>query len=291
MDKVTVIIPTYNRGKTLLRSIESVLNQTYRNLEVIVVDDNSTDDTEYIIKCIKDKRFNYIKNLENKGACYSRNLGIDMSTGKYIAFQDSDDEWKVDKLQKQLKYLKERKLDIVSCYMSQIYDDGKTSIFPKVEINKINIMEYIYYGNIFSTQTIVCKKECLINDKFDNEMPRFQDWELMIRLCQKYKAGLVNENLVDVYIQQDSISKNPKKAIDALNIINKKYASNNNLKSFYYRNMGIYSLQDKAIYSKRFFDKAFEYNKKSIINITNHILTSLKLTFIVRVIYKLKGRI
>ena len=91
--KVSVIIPTYNRATTIIKSINSVLNQTYSNFEIVVVDDNSDDNTKDIIKQIQDDRIIYIKNKKNLGAASARNIGIKNATGELIAFQDSDDEW------------------------------------------------------------------------------------------------------------------------------------------------------------------------------------------------------
>ena len=108
---ISVIIPTHNREKTIKKSIDSVLCQTYNNIEIIVVDDKSTDNTEEVINSIKDNRIKYIKLDENKGACFARNKGIELAQGKYIAFQDSDDEWLPQKLEIQLRYLEEKKFD------------------------------------------------------------------------------------------------------------------------------------------------------------------------------------
>ena len=88
---ISVVIPTYNRGKVIRKSIESVLNQSYKNIELIIIDDGSTDNTEFVVKKISDNRIKYIKLNENKGACYARNIGIKKAKGKYIAFVDSDD--------------------------------------------------------------------------------------------------------------------------------------------------------------------------------------------------------
>jgi len=89
---VSVIIPTYNRAHTIGRAIKSVLNQTYQDFEIIVVDDGSTDNTEEVVKSFRDKRIRYIQHKKNKGAAAARNTGIKSAKGKYIAFQDSDDD-------------------------------------------------------------------------------------------------------------------------------------------------------------------------------------------------------
>ena len=114
-DKISVIIPTYNRGKSIIQSINSVLEQTYHNLEILIVDDCSTDDTEYLISKIDDPRVKYIKLKENKGASFARNIGIKIATGKYITFQDSDDLYKTNKIEKQYINLIKKNSDFDFC--------------------------------------------------------------------------------------------------------------------------------------------------------------------------------
>jgi len=100
-DKISVIIPTFNRGHLIIKSIKSVLNQTYPNIEILVVDDGSTDNTEKLIKNFDNNRIKYIKIKKNIGASHARNIGIMNASGKYISFQDSDDVYHIDKLEKQ----------------------------------------------------------------------------------------------------------------------------------------------------------------------------------------------
>ena len=96
----------YNAAETLSAAIESVLAQTFEDWEMIICDDCSTDNTEKIVKNITDSRFHYIRLEKNSGACTARNRGIKEAKGDYIAFNDSDDQWHIDKLEKQLSFLK-----------------------------------------------------------------------------------------------------------------------------------------------------------------------------------------
>ena len=104
MDKVSVIIPTYNRSHTLKRAVESVLGQTFDNFELLIVDDGSEDDTKSVVDSIQDKRIRYIKLKENRGAAGARNEGVRRSECSLIAFQDSDDVWRPEKLERQMIY-------------------------------------------------------------------------------------------------------------------------------------------------------------------------------------------
>src|SRR3989344_1865760 len=98
MSKVSVVLPTYNRAHTLERAVRSVLNQTHKDFELIVVDDGSTDNTRDIVVSFADGRIRYIKHESNKGVAEARNTGIGASRASLIAFQDSDDEWLPHKL-------------------------------------------------------------------------------------------------------------------------------------------------------------------------------------------------
>lgn len=252
---ISVIIPTYNRGDTIIRSINSVLNQTYSNIEIIVIDDNSNDNTNEIIQQIGDKRLKYIRLSENRGACYARNYGLEVAKGEYIAFQDSDDEWLPNKLEKQLSYLINNDIDVVSCRM-KVIDRNKSTIFP--QNNKLN-KEDIYLENYISTQTILGKKKCFIEEKFDTELPRFQDWDLAIRLINKYRVSIMDEILVNVYIQENSISKSQDKAIKAMDIFLKKHSKTRKYESNYLRLRGLYKMQSKYNYEEDFKRAALIY--------------------------------
>lgn len=220
---ISVVIPTFNRGNTIAGAVKSVLTQTYSELEVIVVDDCSTDDTELVLSKINDSRLKYIKLLENKGANFARNKGIDVSKGQYIAFQDSDDIWKKDKLQKQYSFMKQGAYDVSFTSMMQ-HHKQKNIKFPKInDKQKRNLLNRVLYGNIMSTQTIMAKKSILRKEKFDPTIERFQDWDLAIRLLQNYEVGFLDESLVDVFISEDSISKSNEKAIRSLEKIMSKY--------------------------------------------------------------------
>ena len=103
--KISVVIPTYNRANTIKRSIESVRDQSYPVSEIIVVDDGSVDTTEQTVLTIKDERIRYYKQDSNHGAAAARNKGVSLARFPIIAFHDSDDEWKIDKIKKQVEYM------------------------------------------------------------------------------------------------------------------------------------------------------------------------------------------
>ena len=121
--KVSVILPTYNRGHLIQRAINSALKQTYSDLEIIVINDCSTDDTKEKIKIINDSRIIYLENSQNMGPSYSRNLGISIAKGKYIAFIDSDDFWYQEKIEKQFYAMENAGSEFGASYCGMEYFD------------------------------------------------------------------------------------------------------------------------------------------------------------------------
>lgn len=206
---ISIVIPTFNRAKILKDNLMNILNQTYSDFEVIIIDDNSIDNTKEVIENIPDKRVRYYKNKENKGACYSRNRGISLAKGEYIAFQDSDDYWFPEKLEKQLEYIKKVDCDLVFCAMDT-YDENKKYLHRVPNLNKSQHIQYnlLLEENLVSTQTILCKKEIFNTIQFDESLKRFQDWDLILEISKSYTVYYLNNVLVIQYIQSDSISKN-----------------------------------------------------------------------------------
>lgn len=206
---ISVIIPTYNRERVIERSINSVLNQTIKSLELIIVDDCSTDNTEKIVKNINDSRIKYIKLKKNSGACFARNKGIDEAKGNYIAFQDSDDEWFEKKLELQLKAIIETAADIVFCSFNRFeYGNTKNIIYPKLTHSHLCSNNELILNSLVSTQTILGKKQVFNKIKFNNSLPRLQDYDFIIRASMDYSIYYLGECLVNVYLQQDSITAN-----------------------------------------------------------------------------------
>lgn len=230
-DKISVVIPSYNREKLIEKSVKSVLKQTYKNIEVIVVDDGSTDNTEEVLKKINDNRLIYIKLPENHGACYARNKGILKSTGRYIAFQDSDDVFCTDKLEKQLNNIIEKNSDLDFCKIRINDEDNIFEIPNDKQDNELDldiITDFLCKGNFVSTQAIIAKREIFENILFDESLPRLQDYDLILRISSKYKISYTKEALVDLYRQDDNISKSTEKLKRACFIMMKKnYGFNN----------------------------------------------------------------
>ena len=266
---VSIIIPTYNCARLIGRAIESVLNQTYRDFELIIVDDSSTDNTEKIIKKFQeqDKRVKYIRHEKNRGGSAARNTGIKNAKGEYIAFQDSDDEWLPEKLKKQMEVFKNTssKVGVVYTGFWRIKDNKKTYIPQSwVKQKDDNIYFELLKGNFVGTPTILIKKKCFKKvGIFDEKLPRLQDWELVIRLSKYYDFKCIDEPLLISYYTTDSISANHKALIEALELIlTKHYKNFNNYKeilSRHYFDLGrILYLDGNLINGRRYFIKAIK---------------------------------
>lgn len=210
---VSVIIPTYNRSHLVGRAIRSVLNQTYQDFEIIVVDDGSTDSTEDVVKGFNDGRIRYIRHDENKGAAAARNTGIKAALGKYIAFQDSDDEWWPEKLEKQVRVLENAPTQVgVVCTDMWRIRRGKRRYWRSRTM-----------GTAIATAAI--RRECF--DKvggFDERFPRLIDVDLFIRLSQSYCFHHLDEPLVNYYATHGSISTDNRALIRAIELILEKHS-------------------------------------------------------------------
>lgn len=238
-EKVSVIIPTFNRGNLISNSIKSVLNQTYKNLEIIVVDDGSTDNTKEEISKIGDKRVKYIHLNNNTGGANARNIGMKNATGKFISFQDSDDIYYPEKLEIQMKNIINKNSNLDFCKIKVIFNDSYFKLYPNSRQEKSiqdgNIFnELISHGNFISTQSILAKKKFIIKFFFDTEMPRLQDYDLILRMFPKVKISYTSNVLVELNIQNDSVTLSQKKLIKALNILLKKeFNFNSNQKKLF----------------------------------------------------------
>ena len=210
MEKISVIIPTYNRSQKLKRSVESVLEQTYTDLEIIVVDDGSEDDTQEVVRSIQDRRIQYVRLDHNLGAAVARNEGVRRSNFALIAFQDSDDVWRPEKLERQMMYWQEHsEYSLIYCSRFVHEENGEGHSFPGINGDGLEgeILAKLLLFNTIDTPTMLMKKECFMDvEGFDISMKSLEDWDLAIRISRKYMIGYVGEDLVDSYYSSDGVS-------------------------------------------------------------------------------------
>ncbi len=206
-DLVSIITPTYNCAKFIGATIESVLNQTYQNFEMIIVDDASKDNTEEVVKSFKDKRIKYIRLSKNSGPAVARNRAMEEAKGKYMAFLDSDDLWKREKLEKQINFIKKNKYKIICSDYEQIDEEGNklNKIIPcKKKVNYNGILLSCPVGN----STVFYDVSKLGKFKVPNIRKRNDDalW-LQILKKEEYMYGQ-KEVLMEYRIRQNSVSSN-----------------------------------------------------------------------------------
>lgn len=224
---VSVVIPLYNRENTIQRAVDSILNQTYINIEVLVVDDGSTDvSVKMLEKYQNDKRVKIFLQGTNKGANAARNRGIQEAEGEYIAFQDSDDVWLSDKLEKQIKRMESENFYVSFCAFKRHYSKG-VQIIPDISqrLSGKEVKEKLKTGNIIGTPTLVVHKDVIAKvGMFDEDMPRLQDYEFVIRAAKKFEVCYINEPLVMEYQMEGCISLNQKSLHEAYALLLKKHS-------------------------------------------------------------------
>lgn len=227
--RVSVILPTYNRAHLLKRAIRSVVNQTYKDFELIIVNDGSVDSTEEAIKTFDDKRIIYIKQ-SNRGAAAAVNKGIESTRGKFIAFLDDDDEWLPEKLKIQMEifekepsktgvvYTGKWRIDITS--NKKTYAPYSHILNKEGDIHK----ELFAYPNFVSPVTAIVRKECLEKvGKFDETLPSGNDRDLWIRISRYYHFKYIPIALANAYLTPGSISRTEKNIIETAKILLNRY--------------------------------------------------------------------
>jgi glycosyltransferase involved in cell wall biosynthesis len=209
--KVSVVIPTYNREKTISYCLKSVLAQTYPVHEIIIVDDGSKDNTVAIVKTFDDSRIKLIQLPCNQGAQAARNAGIRAATGDYIAFLDSDDTWLPEKLEIQIKEIGKRSHPCI------VYGDAWVFIEEKNEKKLFNVPKL--EGNVYEQlldgpgplfQCILAPRESFEKINYlDEKVPSYQEWDTSIALSRYYEFVFIDQPLFTYYLHSgETISKN-----------------------------------------------------------------------------------
>ncbi len=242
--KVSVVIATHNRSKYLTNSIKCILTQTWKNLELVIVDDGSDDDTEGIVNSFKDERIVYSKNECNKGISYSRNKGIELASGKYIVFQDDDDYCRLDKIEKQVVFMEKQSPTVGMAYC--VTANHCNALRGNEDVPLVLIpsgKEKLYVGcsgfiypkllpkNFIACTAMIIRKECFdIVGPFDESLFAYEDWDITLRIAKQYEVGIIKEILYDYYQRNNGLASNKdpehrRKVLESLNAIDGKYKS------------------------------------------------------------------
>lgn len=264
--KVSIVLPNYNGGKSLKETIQSVLNQTFTDYELIIVDDASTDNSHQIIEQFQDKRIMRHYSEVNRHVAYTTNIGFTMAKGEYIARIDSDDQWELDKLKKQVEFLDNNK-QYGACFTKvNIIDDDSNiandkyqtieKLFNNVENQRQEkwIEYFIREGNCLCNPSVLIRKAALdkIGRQYNIAYVPAQDFEMWTRMVLEYPIYVMNERLVRYRWTEDE----------------NKISGNQNGKEYAFRN--VHMLVRKKLIErmseeqwKKFFGNKFESSEKS----------------------------
>ncbi|MBD3724694.1 MAG: glycosyltransferase [Arcobacter sp.] len=243
---VSVIITTHNREDLLPRAVESVLAQTYNNLEIIIVDDGSTDNTEQLVNSYmqKHEQIKYIKHEKALGGNAARNSGIRAASGEFVAGLDDDDEFTPDRIQVLMNNYSEE----YSMITSRSVKVTKTGKQKTKYISNVDLDTMLYF-NAIGNQVLVKKEKIVGAGLFDENLKRYQDYDMWLRIIQKYgKAKIVNQITQVIHYEHDVTTNNTVKnnLHGAFSFYKKhKHLMNNNQRKMQLYN--VYRLQQKQL--------------------------------------------
>lgn len=277
---VSVIIPTYNRAGLLSRAVRSVLNQTFKDFELIIVDDGSVDNTKDVVREFRndDDRIKYVWQKNSGTPAGSLNSGIKLAKGEYIAFLDDDDEWLPQKLEKQLALFlnpKTSNLGIVGCGAFIIRGSTvKTYQFPKTN----NILKSLLEKSVFLSCSSNLIKRNIFNKVglFDESFKLFFARDMWLKICREYDFDFTEEPLYKYYIHESNLSrKDPlKEAAEIERLVKKWQADYKKFPIILSRQLktvgSLYALNGDMKSARKYFInslKAAPYSLKNFINL------------------------
>lgn len=281
--KVSVVLPTYNRENLLGRSIQSVLSQSYTDFELIVVDDASIDHTETVVKSFSDGRIRYIKSETNVGGAEARNIGIRAARADLICFQDSDDEWRCQKLQRCVDTINKcPELDgVFSGYW--LIDGTRSSYAPKRRppASTTELYQALLRQNCVGTPTAMVKRSALVRvGYFDAGLPRFQDWDLFLRVSKIARIAYIDEALVLAFRTPQSITTDGVAHVIALEKLYEKHRSairnDRRLHATWLGRLGeAYILTGRGVKGRGALLRSIAHNPRNIRNIARLLICTI----------------
>lgn len=227
--QASLILPSHNRAALLPAAICSVLAQTFQDFELIVVDDGSTDGTHEVLAVFRDARIRMIRLEQQAGAAAARNAGVAQARGDWIGFMDSDLQWAPEKLERQFRALKSAPEHVGAVFCAHwLREGGRLHRVPSpgLQVPAGGWVARLLQGNLVDTSALLVRSHLLRDiGGFDPEMPRFQDWDLALRLCRVTEFQFLDEPLYLSTRYQDSISMNAPAAVAALRLLQRKHAA------------------------------------------------------------------
>jgi glycosyltransferase involved in cell wall biosynthesis len=212
MPKVSVVIPTYNRARFLRAAVRTVLDQTFQDFEIVIVDDASSDDTPAVVASLGDGRIKYIRHEQNRRIAGARNTGVSSSAGEYIAFLDDDDEWRPRKLEQQVQIL-----DISAPTVGAVY-----TAFAQVDVasgNVVGVITPVKRGHILhelgsrnwvgTASTVCVRRQCFEEvGLFDESVAFGEEYDMWIRIAHRFDFRYIDEVLVGYGLHARRLSRN-----------------------------------------------------------------------------------
>ncbi|AFY99669.1 glycosyltransferase family 2 protein [Calothrix sp. PCC 6303] len=273
--KVSVVVPAYNAMKYLPETLDSILQQTFSDFEVLIINDGSSDHIVEWFQEIQDSRVKLISQ-QNMGLSSARNTGIRYSQGEYIAFLDSDDTWEKTKLEKQVNYLeKNPSVDLIHTWMELMDEVGISTGRILKSSAEGNIWEKLIQRNVIACLTVMVRRHCFeVVGGFDETLRSLEDWDMWIRIAKNYKFAVIPEALAYYRQIPTSMSKNFQVMADSFNIVIEKTFDTVPIDLLYLKQYsygyGNICLAWKALQSESqdleqavlFQSKALEYNSK-----------------------------
>lgn len=277
---VSVVILTYNRAHLVGRAIQSVLDQTYQDFEIVIVDDASTDNTEEVVKSFNDGRLRYIRHKENSGgAAAPKNTGIKAARGEYIAFLSDDDEWLPHMLEKQTNKFRCVSSDVgvvYSGHASFSTESGK-KVAERMPIERGHVFELMLEKLILGDLTPLVRKECFRRvGVFDTQFLSCEWWDMLIRISKYYKFDFVPEILCKYYIHSEQGTASLERRIEGLDRLTRKYQNYlpKTLISNRFRRLGsLCCYQGDFRKASRYFREAINNNPRDIYTYPRFLLS------------------
>lgn len=223
--RVSVIMPAFNAGKTIVSAIESVIAQTHTDWELLIVNDGSTDDTLKRVAQFNDQRIKILSQA-NQGVASARNTGLDLATGEFIAFLDSDDLWLPSKLEKQINIFASSGSDVGLVYTKYRGFTTDSLVTHRLGFDGVGLLNNSYYSllvmDFIPTLTVMIRALVLRQvGRFREDLRGVEDWDFWIRIKKTYEIKKINEELALYRISPDSLSGNKiSHSLEELKILN-----------------------------------------------------------------------
>jgi glycosyltransferase involved in cell wall biosynthesis len=249
---VSIVINCYNGERYLRQSIESILDQSYQNLELIFWDNHSTDQSKNIIESYDDKRIKYFFSKNHTTLYQARNLALKKCKGDFVCFLDADDYFIKNKIAKQLLYFNNQKVGVIYSNYYRYYEDiNKRKLLTNKLLPSGNLTQYILEESQISFMTVMIRKKSLdsLESNFDRKYSIIGDYDLLYRLSLNWDFCYIEEPLAVYRIHKDNFSKNSILFIDEL-------------KNWYNKNYKFFKNKKNYIYKKIIFFQALEYLSK-----------------------------